>query len=308
MAETMHYDLAIVGSGSAAFATAIEARRKEASVVMIEHGTVGGTCVNVGCIPSKALLAAAEARHVAIDQHFPGIATTAAGVDMAALVGGKDAIVDALRREKYEDLAVLYGFDILYGHARFVAGPAVEVNGARIEAEHYVVATGATPWAPPIPGLDEAGYLTSTRAMELDQVPPSLVVIGGNAVGLEQGQLFARLGSAVTIVETLPRIAPFDEPEISEALTGILTSEGITVRAGSMVGKVVRENGNVVISLDARLRPRGASGRGSARRHGPSAQHRRPRTRHGGGDGWFTWRSRRGRRALHRQPAHLRRG
>ncbi|MDA8264942.1 MAG: mercury(II) reductase [Actinomycetota bacterium] len=250
MSETTHYDLAIVGSGSAAFATAIEARRREVSVVMIEHGTVGGTCVNVGCIPSKALLAAAEARHVALDQHFPGIATTATGVDMAALVSGKDAIVDALRHEKYEDLAPLYGFDILYGHAHFVPGPAVEVNGARIEAEHYVIATGASPWAPPIPGLDEAGYLTSTTAMELDHIPRSLIVIGGNAVGLEQGQLFARLGSVVTIVEALPRIVPFEEPEISEALTAILTSEGITVRTGATVGKVVRENGDVVISVE----------------------------------------------------------
>ena len=251
MPDTPHYDLAIVGSGRAAFATAIEARRKDASVVMIEHATVGGTCVNVGCIPSKALLAAAEARHVALDQHFPGIVTTATPVDMAALVGGKDAIVDALRHEKYEELAGLYGFDILYGHARFVPGPALEVNGEQIEAEHYVIATGASPWIPPIPGINDVGCLTSTTAMELDHVPHSLVVIGGNAVGLEQGQLFARLGSTVTIVEALPRIAPFEEPEVSEALTAIFSEEGIAVRAGAAVAKVVRENGDVVVSLDA---------------------------------------------------------
>lgn len=251
MPDAPHYDLAIVGSGSAAFATAIEARRKDASVVMIEHATVGGTCVNVGCIPSKALLAAAEARHVALDQHFPGIATTANRVDMAALVSGKDAIVDALRHEKYEELAGFYGFEILYGHARFVAGPALEVNGEQIEAEHYVIATGASPWAPPISGLDDVGYLTSTTAMELDHVPHSLVVIGGNAVGLEQGQLFARLGSSVTIVEALPRIAPFEEPEVSEALTAIFANEGIVVRSHATVSKVVRENGEVVVSLDA---------------------------------------------------------
>ena len=251
MSETTHFDLAVVGSGSAAFATAIEARRKEVSVVMIEHATVGGTCVNVGCIPSKALLAAAAARHVSLDHRFPGIATTASPVDMAALVRGKDAIVDALRHEKYEELAGIYGFDILYGHARFVPGPMLEVNGERIEADHYVIATGASPWAPPITGLDEAGYLTSTTAMELDHVPSSLVVIGGNAVGLEQGQLFARLGSVVTIVEAFPRIAPFEEPEVSEALTAIFSEEGITVRAGATVGKAVRENGAVVVSLDS---------------------------------------------------------
>jgi mercuric reductase len=250
MAESLRYDLAVVGSGSAAFATAIEARRRDASVVMIEHGTVGGTCVNVGCIPSKALLAAADARHVALDQHFPGIATTAAGVDMAALVDGKDAIVGVLRHEKYEELAGLYGFDIIQGHARFVAGPILEVNGERIRAEHYVIATGSSPWAPPIPGLDETGYLTSTTAMELDRVPSSLVVIGGGFVGLEQGQLFSRLGSAVSLV-VRRRIAPVEEPEISRALTAIFSEEGIDIRSEATVAKVVRENGRVVISLDA---------------------------------------------------------
>lgn len=250
MSEPSRHDLAIVGAGSAAFATAISARRKDASVVMVEHATVGGTCVNAGCIPSKALLAAADARHVARDQRFPGITTSADVANMAALVGGKDAIVGALRHEKYEELTGLYGFEILHGHARFVAGPSLEVNGERIEADHFVIATGASPWVPPIPGLDETGYLTSTTAMELGAVPSSLVVIGGNAVGLEQGQLFARLGSAVTIVEALARIAPFEEPEVSEALTSIFFDEGIGVITGATVGKVVRENGEVVVSLD----------------------------------------------------------
>ncbi|MCL5048007.1 MAG: mercury(II) reductase [Firmicutes bacterium] len=251
MTETRHYDLAILGSGSAAFATAIEARRKEASVVMIERGTVGGTCVNFGCIPSKALLAAAEARHIALDQRFPGITTGGEGVNMAELIAGKDAIVNLLRREKYEELATLYGFDILNGHARFVSGPAVDVNGERIEATHYVVATGASPWVPPIPGLSESGYLTSTTAMELSSVPRSLIVIGGNAIGLEQGQLFARLGSTVTIVEVLQRIAPFEEPEISEALTAIFASENITVRSGSSIEKVARDEEGVVVLLNS---------------------------------------------------------
>lgn len=252
MSEPSRYDLAIVGSGSAAFATAISARRKDASVVMVEHATVGGTCVNVGCIPSKALLAAADARHVALDRRFPGITTSADAADMAAIVGGKDAIVEALRHEKYEELAGLYGFEILHGHGRFVAGPGLEVNGERIEADRYVVATGASPWVPPIPGLAETEHLTSTTAMELDHLPSSLVVIGGNAVGLEQGQLFSRLGSTVTIVEALARIAPFEEPEVSGALTAMFSDEGIGVITGATVAKVVRENGEVVVSLDTR--------------------------------------------------------
>jgi mercuric reductase len=251
MSTAQHYDLAIVGSGSAAFATAIEARRKNASVVMIEQRAVGGTCVNVGCVPSKALLAAAEARHVALDQHFPGVVTSADFVDMRALIEGKDDIVDNLRREKYEDLAVLYDFQILHGHAHFVAGPSLEVNGERVDADHFVIASGGSPWAPPIEGLDATGYLTSTTAMELEHLPQSLLVIGGNAVGLEQGQLFARFGCEVTIVEALARLAPFEEPEISEALAAILSKEGVAVRAGATVNKIERENGKVLASLDS---------------------------------------------------------
>lgn len=245
-----HYDIAVVGSGSAAFATAISASRKDASVVLIEQGVVGGTCVNVGCVPSKALLAAAEARHIALDQRFPGVATSAEAVDMAALIGGKDAIVGALRQEKYQDLASLYGFEILHGHAKFVEGTRVEVNGKIVEADHYVVATGASPWAPPIPGLAEAGYLTSTTAMELDHVPASMIVIGANAVGLEQGQLFAHLGTSVTFVETLASIAPFEEPEVSEALAGILKSEGVSIYAGANIQKVSGTQGDVTVHLE----------------------------------------------------------
>ncbi len=225
----MRYDLAIVGSGGAGFAAAIAARSRGLQVIMIEAGTVGGTCVNVGCIPSKALLAAADARHVAMDQRFPGIMTQAGPVDMAALVAGKREIVDSMRQEKYLDLAQSYGWEIRRGQARFVPGPALEVGAGRIEAEHYLVATGSSPWNPPVAGLDGGPYLTSTTAFELDRVPESMVVVGGNYVGLELGQLFARLGSRVTLVEALPRLAPAEEPEISTALAAVLADEGVEV-------------------------------------------------------------------------------
>ena len=243
------YDLAIVGSGSAAFAAAIEARRYGASVVMIEHGLVGGTCVNVGCVPSKALLAAAAVRHEALAQRFPGVASAASPVDMAALVAGKDELVTALRREKYLDLADVYGFTIRNGHARFVEGPALEVDGERLEATHFVIATGATPSIPPIEGLDDVAYLTSTSAMELDHVPETVLVIGANAVGLEQGQLLARLGARVTIVEALGHIAPFEEPEIAEILTEVLIEDGITVRSGTTAARVEQAGGGVAVTL-----------------------------------------------------------
>lgn len=245
----MSYDLAVIGSGGAGFAAAISATSRGLRVVMIERSTIGGTCVNVGCIPSKALLAAAEARHLALQGRFPGIVTRAEPTDMGSLVEGKAEIVSALRKEKYEDLAGDYGWEIRRGDARFVRGPAIEVAGERIEAAHYLVATGAAPWVPPVPGLDQTGFLTSTSALELEHLPESMIVVGGNYVGLELGQMFARLGTRVVLVEALARIAPAEEPEISEVLTQVLEDEGVEVITGSSLEGVSRRAGMVEARL-----------------------------------------------------------
>lgn len=231
------YDLAIIGSGGGAFAAAIRATGLGKRVVMVERGTVGGTCVNTGCVPSKALLAAADARHVAMDSgRFLGIIASAGPVDMPALVQDKAALVEGMRTEKYIDLAADYGWSVLHGNASFTGTqdePLLKVTSpddtvTTIEAGHYLVATGSTPWVPPIPGLAETGYLTSTTAMELDEVPESLLVLGGGYVALEQAQLFSRLGSRVTML-VRSRLASQEEPEVSKALAGVFADEGIRV-------------------------------------------------------------------------------
>lgn len=245
----MRYDLAIIGSGGGAFAAAIAARRKDKTVVMIERGTTGGTCVNTGCVPSKALLAAAEARHVSLDGRFPGISPAPFGVDLPAVIGGKRELVESLQAEKYVDLAAEYDWEILSGTARFAGSdtdPVLEVEGAdggstTVAAEHYLIATGSAPWAPPIDGLEQAGYLTSTTAMELDHLPASMIVIGGNAVGLEQAQIWNRLGVEVYVIEALDRLAPFEEPEISQVLARAFTREGIGVLPGATIRRVDRD-------------------------------------------------------------------
>jgi mercuric reductase len=253
----MRYDLAVIGSGGAGFAAAIAARTKDASVVMIERDTVGGTCVNTGCVPSKALLAAADARHVSMDGRFPGITVSPFDVDLPGLIDGKRTLVEGMRTEKYTDLAAEYGWDVLAGTARFAAedtGPVLRVTldaggEARVEAGHCVIATGSAPWAPPIDGLADAGYLTSTTAMELDTLPASMLVIGGNAIGLEQAQLWNRLGVRVTVAEALPRLAPFEEPEISTAIEEVFEREGIGVITGATVSRVRREADGYRVSL-----------------------------------------------------------
>jgi len=240
------YDLAIVGSGGAAFSAAIAARRAELRVVMIERGTVGGTCVNVGCIPSKALLAAAESRHRADGARLPGISTHAGPVDFAEMIAAKDAIVETLRQEKYLDIAAEYGIELVEGNARFVHGPALDVDGWRVEAAHYLVATGAEPAIPDIPGLPDSGYLTSTTAMELDHLPESLIVIGGGYVAMEQAQLFAHLGTQVTML-VRSTLARGEEPEIAAQLKAAFEAEDIRVREGVQATAVRRECHGIVV-------------------------------------------------------------
>jgi len=255
------YDLAVIGSGGAAFAAAIRASGLGKSVVMVDRGTFGGTCVNTGCVPSKALIAAAEARHVAADAgtRFPGIATTAGGVDMTALVAGKQDLVEALRGEKYVDVADSYGWKIRHGSAAFAGtpdAPLLEVTGAdgsveMIDAAHYLVATGARAWLPPIDGLDSVDYLTSTSAMELTEVPDSLLVLGGGYVALELAQLFARLGSTVTVL-VRSRLASKEEPEVSKALQEVFADEGIRVVRRAIPTHVTRDasTGQVVVTAE----------------------------------------------------------
>lgn len=240
-AQRTEYDLLVVGSGAAAFAAGIRARDLGASVALCEANTIGGTCVNIGCVPSKAMLAAADAYHRAGESPFPGAPTSSGPLDLASLVRAKDEPVNEMRAEKYEHLADEYGFTLLCGRGRFTGPESFLCEGKEIRADQYLIATGASPSVPPIPGLEESGYLTSTTALELKDLPESIVVIGANAIGLEMGQLFLYLGSRVTFLEALPRVAPFEEAEISEALANVLRDEGAEVHSGVKISRVERD-------------------------------------------------------------------
>jgi mercuric reductase len=235
--KTSHddFDLLILGSGSAAFAAAIKASELGARAAMVERDIIGGTCVNFGCVPSKALLRAAEHFHRAGHSPFAGVPTSAGEVDLPAMVAQKDDLVAGMRRDRYEDLVEIYGFEVIRGVATFTGPDSVVVNDRPVGAGRFLIATGAQPSAPPVEGLDEVGYLTSTTALQLAEVPRDLIVVGANAIGLELGQLFLHLGSRVTFIEELDRIAPFEEPEISAALTTHLETLGARVLPSATV-------------------------------------------------------------------------
>jgi len=225
--STDAWDLVVVGTGGAAMAAGIEARGRGRSVLLVEHGRLGGTCLNIGCVPSKNLLAAAGQRHRAASRtSFPMVETSAGGVDLPALMAQKQDLIDSLRQHKYADVADAHGFPIKYGHARFVDERTLEVDGQPVAGAAYVLATGAAPHVPDLPGLDQVEWLTSTTAMEMQALPASMVVMGGGYVGLEQAQLWAHLGARVTLVG---RVAPHAEPEIADVLRGVLADDGIMV-------------------------------------------------------------------------------
>ena len=240
------YDLAIIGSGGAAFAAAIRASTVGATAAVIERGEIGGTCVNVGCVPSKTLLAAAGAFHQASSHPFHGVPTATGTAELRALVAQKDELVAGLRKSKYVDLAPAYGFEVVAGQASFADRDTIRVNGRAVQARAYLVATGAEPAVPDIDGLIEAGYLTSTTAMELDEVPRRLVTIGGGFVGMEQGQLFSRLGAEVTIVG---RLAPHAEPEMAAWIGSAFADEGIRV-VPERVTRVERDGDTTIVVTD----------------------------------------------------------
>lgn len=242
--------LLVLGGGSAGFAAAIRARELGAEVTVVNDGLPwGGTCVNVGCVPSKTLLRAAEALHRAQQLPFAGMASEARLLDFAALIRQKRELVATLRQEKYEEVAAAHGIQRLVGRARFVGPRQVEVNGQRLEADAVVIATGARPAAPPIDGLQEVGFLTNEDVMELEELPPRLLVLGGNAVGLEQAQLFARLGSQVTVVEIAPHVLPREDAAVAAELVRHLQAEGIQVLEGAATLGVRREKDEVQLDI-----------------------------------------------------------
>jgi mercury(II) reductase len=235
------YDLAVIGAGSAGFSAAITAADEGAQVALIGSGTIGGTCVNVGCVPSKALIRAVEPLHQAkAARRFDGIAADARLTDWQAVVAQKQALVDSLRQAKYIDLLPAYN-QIAYraGAAQFGEGGALLVDGTPLAADKIVIATGSRPATPAIPGIDQVPLLTSTTALELDRPPASLLVIGAGYVGAELAQVFARAGVAVTVVSRRG-LLPEGEPEITEALTRYLMGEGVHFVSGIAYERIER--------------------------------------------------------------------
>jgi mercuric reductase len=228
------YDLVVVGAGSAGFSAAITAAELGAKVALVGQGVIGGTCVNVGCVPSKAMIRVMETVHSDhAAKRFDGISVTTKITDWTAVQAQKTSLVEALRDKKYQALLPEYE-NVRYfqaeGHAKLING-GVAFDGQVIQAPKTIIATGSSSTLPPIPGINDVESLDSTSALELESLPASMLVIGGGVIGCELGQMFARAGVKVTIC-CRSRLVPEAEPEISEALEASFEDEGITVCSG----------------------------------------------------------------------------
>lgn len=247
----MTTSILILGGGSAAFAAAIRAAELGASVTMVERGTIGGTCVNVGCVPSKTLIKAAETQHLRTHHPYAGVPEGNGVVDMARLVAQKDELVGRLRRERYSDVLKAYpSVELVSGEARLLDPRSVSIRlaagGSReIEADRVVIATGSHPWAPPIEGLNDVAYWTNVEALAAHEVPRRLLVIGGSAVGSELAQMYARLGSRVILLEALPTLVPNEDADLGRALAASFADEGIEVHTAAMARNVERRGDTI---------------------------------------------------------------
>jgi mercuric reductase len=245
-------EIIIIGSGSTAFAAALRAQAKGAQPVMIEKSVLGGTCINWGCIPSKTLIHAALFRHQAKLGERLGLGTRCGLMQFPTLDAHKYAVVDELRQTKYIDvLKKVPGLTVIKGQATFLDAGTVQAGDHVFKSDRFLIATGGYPRIPAIAGLDQIPYLTSKSALLLKELPTSLTIIGGGVIALELGQMFLRLGVAVTVLEHNNRILPAVEAEPALALQEALKAEGMQIVTGVTVCSVSPHEG--VVRVEAQI-------------------------------------------------------
>jgi mercuric reductase len=241
MTEAAEYDLVILGGGAAAFAAITEASSRGLSTAMVNTGLpLGGTCVNVGCVPSKHLLAMAETASEPAHNPFDAVeySDDEPSVDWAAALDEKDRLVEQLRQENYVNVADHFDTDIYEGYGQFIDGTTIEVidgddEGARLTGEEALIATGSSPWAAPIDSLDDIDYETSETILERRDLPESIVIIGGGYIALEWGQILHRVGVDTTILQRSERVLSGMEGQLGREIQRCFRDEGLDVVTGN---------------------------------------------------------------------------
>ncbi len=234
------YNLVVIGAGTAGLVSAAGAALLGARVALIERHLMGGDCLNYGCVPSKALIAAARAAYAAREAREFGVHTHIDEIRFAEVMRRLRRVRAEIAPHDSAERFRGFGADIYLGKARFVSRNSVEVGGERLRFKKAIIATGARAAIPPIPGLEEAGFLTNETVFSLTELPQRLIVIGGGPIGCELAQSFARLGSQVSIVEKAPRLLPRDDIDAGSILTSQFEKEGISLFLDSTIRRAER--------------------------------------------------------------------
>ena len=250
MTDVLKPDLCVIGAGSGGLSVAAIAASFGVPVVLIERDRMGGDCLNVGCVPSKALIAAGQlARDMREAGRF-GLERADPQVDMARVRDHVRGVIDAIAPNDAAERFAGLGVHVIKAEARFTDARSVEAGGFAIRARRFVLATGSRPSAPPIPGLDAVPYLTNETVFDLSERPERLIVIGGGPIGVELAQAHRRLGAQVVVLEAA-RLLPRDDPEMAEVLERALLAEGIELRTGVTIARVEQRGDRIAAVLSA---------------------------------------------------------
>jgi len=251
MSEVLSVDICVIGAGSGGLTVAAGASQLGASTILIERGEMGGDCLNFGCVPSKALLAAAHAADTARHARRFGVVTSAPETDFAEVHRHVHGVIGAIAPNDSEERFTGLGVTVIRASARFTAPDLVEAGGRTIRARRFVIATGSSAFVPPIPGLDQVKFLTNETIFDLTERPAHLLIIGGGPIGCELAQAHRRLGSAVTVLEAAT-ILPKDDPELVDILRMRLKADGIDLREGAKVTRVDPRGAGVSVTIERR--------------------------------------------------------
>jgi pyruvate/2-oxoglutarate dehydrogenase complex dihydrolipoamide dehydrogenase (E3) component len=249
----LEYQAIIIGTGQAGPALARRLAAAGCQIAVIERKLFGGTCHNTGCTPTKTLIASAYAAHVArcraadYGVKISGRVT----VDMKAVKARKDAVVGPSPNGIERSLKALRGCTVYEGHARFVGPNEVAVGEAVLKSDKIFIDVGGRALVPPIPGLDQVPYLTNSSMMEVDFLPPHLIVLGGSYIGLEFAQAYRRFGSEVTVIELASRLISREDADVSQAVAGFLKEEGIDIRVDTKVLRVAKQGGDIPVAVES---------------------------------------------------------
>jgi pyruvate/2-oxoglutarate dehydrogenase complex dihydrolipoamide dehydrogenase (E3) component len=245
MLQSLQCDLCVIGGGPGGLTVAASAALFGEKVVLIEKGKMGGDCLNYGCVPSKALIAAAKRAHAFSHSTAFGIAAAKPGVDFAAVMEHVAGVVAAVSPHDSEERFTGLGVTVIRAVGRFTSPETVEAGGHVVRARRFVIATGSSPAVPPIPGLEESGYLTNETLFDNRTLPSRLIVIGAGPIGLEMAQAFRRLGSEVTVLEAFDPLAR-DDPELAAVVLAELRAEGIEILSRVSVERVEKTASGIV--------------------------------------------------------------